>query len=157
MPNLNDLFMEMKSLNQTIVNIFEYYAPCDDLSNLEIDYADSDQLFLLDELRNILDDLDKINESISYLKAPIWKKGVLYKKSNGRYALEDYELTSGCSIEYLAMDDQHSKFNNEIREYENIPYWRTGRIEYQNGDYYIVGANLDTLDGVHVRLRRDWS
>ena len=141
---------EVSDLNIKIKQIlyhadFENY---DDLSALEYDKADAEDLFMLDELYRILDKLSDVSYTLNYLEKPIKAEGALHKNANGRYEVQGIELSSGCGLEYLATDDRHCRYNNND-EYVPTPYWCSSRIEHNGTDYYIVGASdLDTLENV---------
>lgn len=129
------------------------YAMCDDLSALEYNDADPDELFMLDELRKIMSRMDDITHTLSYLRQPIKAEGTLHMNANGRYEVQGIELSSGCGIEYLATDDRHCRYDAN-NNYVPTAYWCSGRIEHNGTDYYIVGAaELETLENVRVRIR----
>lgn len=166
--HINDIINKISDLNINIKQIlyqtkFEEY---DDLSELEYDKNDKEELFLLDELYDILNKLSDISHTLDYLNRPIKDTGKLHKNSNGRYELkrmrepsersEDelngHEFTSGCGIEYLANDNRHMTYN-ENDEYVSTPYWCSSYIEHNGDDYYIVGALEVQLEGLLVRYR----
>lgn len=152
---VKEIMNEISELNVRIKQIichadFENY---DDLSGLDIDRSDADQLFLSDELYNILDKLSDVSHTLSYLEKPIKTEGVLHKNKYGRYEVNGVELSSGCKLEYLATDDYHMRYN-ENDDYVITPYWNSSRMEHNGIDYYIVDADKDTvLEGLRVRIR----
>ena len=154
--HIKDIMAEVQELNVKIQQVlyhadFEMY---DDLSGLEWDKTSADDLFMLDELRQIMYKLDDVSHTLKYLDRPIKVEGALHKNANGRYEVNGIELSSGSGIEYLATDDRHCRYNDND-EYVPTPYWCASRIEHDGKDYYIVGANdLDTLENVRVRIRR---
>ena len=152
--HIKDIFNEVEELNLKIKQVlyhaeFENY---EDLSALEYNNINPDDLMLLDELRSILTKLDEISHIINYLSRPIKKEGILHKNRNGRYEMECHEFSSGYGIEYLATDDWHCRYD-ENNEYVQTPYWCVSRIEHNGDDYYIVGANDVELEGLRVRIR----
>lgn len=152
--NIKDIFNEVEELNLKIKQAlyhaeFENY---DDLSALEYDNTDPDQLMLVDELRSMFTKLDDISHTINYLSRPVKKEGILHKNRNGRYEMNGHEFSSGYGIEYLATDGWHYRYD-ENNEYVQTPYWCTGRIEHNGKDYYIVGATGVELEGLRVRIR----
>ena len=152
---LTDIMTELKALNPSIKQLLAHadYENYEDLSGLEIDRADAEQLFLLDELQKLLYKLDDVSYTLNYLCRPVKVEGVLHKNSTGRYEVNGYELTSGNGIEYLATDDRHMRYNTND-DYVPTPYWKASRIEHDGKDYYIVGASdLNTLENVRVRIR----
>ena len=153
---IKDIMTELSDLNVTIQKIlyhsnFEMY---DDLSGLDYDNTNADELFLLDELRGILDKLADVSHTIKYLERPIKVEGALHKNANGRYEVNGIELSSGYGLEYLSLDDRHMRYNDND-DYVSTTYWGYGRIEHDGTDYYIVGADKDTkLEGLRVRIRK---
>lgn len=155
--NIDELFKEVSMLNYRLKEVismskYNYY---DDLSGVDYDYKNPDQLFLLDEMRSLLSKLDDVSYTIDYLGKPIKVEGTLHKQANGRYAVGNYELSSGHGLEYLTSnDDFHSKYDDESDQYINYPYWIASRVEHNGTDYYIVGASKDIeLEGLQVRIR----
>ena len=154
--NIKDIMTEVLDLNLKMKQILYHskYEMYDDLSGLEYDKSDPDELFMLDELQKILSRIDEISCTLNYLENPIKTRGTLHKNKNGRYEVNGIELTSGCGLEFLANDDMHCRYDDNDN-YISTPYWCYSRIEHDGSDYYIVGASdLDTLENVMVRLRR---
>ena len=154
--NIKEIMDEVQDLNVKIQQVlyhsnFEMY---DDLSDVDYDNTNADELFLLDELRDILDKLADVSHTIKYLERPIKVEGALHKNANGRYEVNGIELSSGYGLEYLSLDDRHMRYNDND-DYVSTTYWGYGRIEHDGTDYYIVGADKDTkLEGLRVRIRR---
>ena len=119
---------------------FEEY---DDLSGLNINSKDEEQLLLQDELRGILDHLDKAKRDIDYLNRPIAYTGYLYRNSRGRYETGVKEYTSGNGIEILIYDDFYEKNR-----------WVKTRVEHNGKDYYLVGYGNISMQGLKVRIRK---
>ena len=152
--NIKDIFNEVEELNLKIKQVlyhaeFENY---EDLSALEYDNANPDELMMLDELRSMITKLEEISHTINYLSRPIKMEGILRKNSNGRYEIKGHEFSSGCGIEYLATDDWHYRYDKND-EYAQTPYWCASRVEHNGEDYYIVGANDVKLEGLRARVR----
>ena len=121
------------------------YNNYDDLSGLAIDYRDSEQLLLLDELRLIMEKLDDAKDRIDYLNRPIGYKGKLHKNESGRYELGNgHYYTSGSRIEVLVSDDYHNE----------RPYWARSRVEHDGVDYYLVGFKEISMEGITARVRK---
>ena len=75
MADINKVFAEAQKLNWNIESLlrlssFETYG---DLSGLHIDYEDGEQLFLIEELREIMEKLSTVNHSEYY---PLWEPPV---------------------------------------------------------------------------------
>lgn len=153
---VKEIMTELSDLNVTIQKILYHteFEEYDDLSGLDIDDTSAEELYLVDELRCILDKLSDVSHNLKYLEQPIKSEGVLHKNRNGRYEFNGIELSSGYPLEYLATDDRHMRYNDND-DYVSTPYWCYGRIEHDEKDYYIVGADKDTkLEGLRVRIRR---
>ena len=84
--HIKDIFNEVEELNLKIKQVlyhaeFENY---EDLSALEYDSANPDQLMMLDELKSMLTKLEEISNTINYLSRPVKKEGKLHKNRSGR-------------------------------------------------------------------------
>lgn len=89
------------------------YDDCDDLSGLDIDYRDGEQLFLLEELQAIMRNLDEVRGRLIYLSLPVREVSRLHKNESGRYETDGgHYYTCGSPIEALVED-----------EYHEVPYW----------------------------------
>lgn len=85
-----DLYMvlaEAQKRNESIRSIlklstYENYA---DLSGLQIDHKDRQQLFLQTELREIMEKLSDVVHRIAYFSCPVKETSRLHKNRNGRY------------------------------------------------------------------------
>lgn len=152
--SLEELVKEINNLNPAINKILSLYDyGSDDLSGVEYDENDPEQLFMLDQMHTILEKLGSISHALQYLNRPIKGMGRLQKNSRNRYELPDgYEFTSGYGIEYLATDDRHSVYVEELEDYVNKPYWCASSVEHNGTDYYIVGTD-EELEGLTVRYR----
>lgn len=114
----------------------------------EIDYFNDPALceinadpFIKEQLITAFQFMDLAISRISYACLEIIEEGRLVKKDNGRYALGDYEYTSGSTIEFIYYDD-----------FDDEEHWGLSRIEH-NGDYYIYHFNGLKLEGLRVRRR----
>lgn len=122
------------------VSTFDRY---DDLSGLDIDRTDSDQLFVLDQMQAIMTNLLEAKNKIAYLKYPVKETSHLHKNRQGRYETAGgYEYTSGDAIEVLVDDG-----------YYLSPYWARTRVEHNGKDYYLVHYRDICMDGLLVRRR----
>lgn len=145
METLQDLLQELQKVTRQIESIQSaaHYREYGDLSGLDVNTQDGESLFLWDELRGIMDKLDRVRGDIEYLALPIAETGRLRRNSRDRYELPSgYEFTSGNGIEVLLSDDWH-----------DVPYWSSGAIEHNGNDYYFTGARDMPLDGATVRRR----
>lgn len=144
MSDLEKLLNDLVILNRDISKVINYtkYENYDDLSFLNIDDSDPEQLFLKDELRNIMEHLKEAKNNIEYLCMPVRKTGYLHKNQRDRYEMDFKEFTCGSSIEALINDDYHDHV-----------FWAASRIEHNGSDYYLVGYPDIHLEGLKVRIR----
>lgn len=121
------------------------YNEYDDLSGLKINDEDSEQLFLLDELRKIMDKLADAEDRMSYLSRPIVETSRLHKNEVGKYeTAHGHYYCCGNRIEALVSDDWHE-----------VPYWTRTSVEHDGADYYLVGHRDVILNGLTVRVRKE--
>ena len=145
MADLQMALSEAVKLNRSITQFlrFSTYTDYDDLSGLDIDFADGEQLLLLDELRRITDQLADVQEYISYLTRPVTEVSRLRKGTAGKYrTAKGHFYDCRSSIEALVTD-----------EYHEVPYWTRTIVEHNGEDYYLVGYKDFPMDGLCVRVR----
>lgn len=145
MADLQMALEEAFKLNRSIAQFLKFttYPDYDDLSGLDIDFNDGEQLLIWEELRSITDRLADVQDFISYLARPIvevsrLRKGVAekYRTAKGHY----YDC--GSIIEALVSD-----------EYHEVPYWTRTTVEHNGKDYYLVGYRDVPMKGLCVRVR----
>ena len=119
------------------------YKECSDLSGLDINYGDSEQLLQLEVLRDITEKLADIEATLDYMSLPVLEGGQLVKNAVGKYTTNSgHVLHAGSMVEALIADGVY-----------DVPYWSIDRVEYDGTDYYLV-KNLNTpMDGLAVRIR----
>lgn len=144
MNDLENLLSSASNLSNRIGDLINKstYLEYDDLSGLNIDYDDPEQLLLLDEFKSILDNLENAKENIDYLNRPIVYTGILHKNSRGRYEVGNKEFTSGSGIEALFYDNFYGKER-----------WVKTSVEHNGEDYYLVGYKKIKMEGLKVRIR----
>ena len=145
MADLQMALSEAVKLNRSITQFLKFstYTDYDDLSGLDIDFADGEQLLLLDELRRITDQLADVQEYISYLTRPVTEVSRLRKGTAGKYrTAKGHFYDCRSSIEALVTD-----------EYHEVPYWTRTIVEHNGEDYYLVGFKDFPMDGLCVRVR----
>jgi|GEM_PF-998152 len=121
------------------------YNEYDDLSGLNINYEDAEQLFILDELRAIIDKLADAEDRMSYLSRPIAETSRLHKNEVGKFETRHgHYYCCGSRIEALVADDYHES-----------PYWTRTSVEHDGTDYYLVGHRDISLNGLTVRVRKE--
>lgn len=145
MTNVKELLaktMEMKRQIDSLLRLSRY-NDYDDLSGLSIDYDNPEELFLADELREIMNQLTNVRDKIKYLSRPIKETSCLYRNSSNRYETrQGHCYTCGSGIEALISDNRHDS-----------PYWVWTRVEHDGSDYYLVGHKGVDMDGLTVRVR----
>ena len=145
MANINDIMLQASELQPGISRLLRNstYPRYDDLSGLEINYEDGEQLFLLDELRGIMEKLADVEDCIRYIAQPVLKMEQLRKNASGRYETgSGFYYCCGSPIEALVTD-----------EYHDVPYWTRTTVEHNGEDYYLVGYKGLPMEGLRVRVR----
>ncbi len=145
MTDLQMALTETIKLNQSIAWFLKYstYTNYDDLSGLDIDFTDGEQLFLWDELRVITDRLADVQDYIAYLARPIVEVSRLRKGTAGKYRTAKGRFYGcGSRIEALVSDDYHE-----------VPYWTRTTVEHNGEDFYLVGYRDIPMNGLRVRVR----
>lgn len=145
MNDLEKVLSNLAKVSKEIGDVLEVstYKRYSDLSGLKIDYSDKDQLFLLDEIRMIVEELEGLDRKIKYINTPISYTGTLHKNSSGRYETENGDYySSGKRIEVLVYD-----------EFSECEKWVSTRVEHDSKDYYIVGYKDINMQGLKVRVR----
>ena len=145
MADLQAALSEAVKLNRSIAQFLKFstYTDYDDLSGLDIDFADGEQLLLWDELRRITDKLADVQEWISYLTRPVSETSILRKGINGKYrTAHGHFYDCGSNIEALVTDGYH-----------DVPYWTRTSVEHDGEDYYLVGFKGTPMQGLKVRVR----
>ena len=135
MADLQMALSEAVKLNRSITQFLKF--------STYIDFADGEQLLLLDELRRITDQLADVQEYISYLTRPITEVSRLRKGTAGKYrTAKGHFYDCRSSIEALVTD-----------EYHEVPYWTRTIVEHNGEDYYLVGHKGLSMKGLTVRVR----
>ena len=145
MTNLQTLLTEAAKLNHEISRLLKVstYSDYGDLSELDIDAHNGEQIFLRDELTYIMQKLSDAQREIEYLNLPIGKVSRLHRNGYGQYEPEDGDcLHCGYPLEALISDGYHT-----------VPYWSSTRVEHDGKGYYLVGHNHTLLDGLTIRMR----
>ena len=145
MADLQMALSEAVKLNRSITQFLKFstYTDYDDLSGLDIDFADGEQLLLWDELRRITDRLADVQEYISYLTRPVAEVSRLRKGTAGKYrTAKGHFYDCRSSIEALVTD-----------EYHEVPYWTWTIVEHNGEDYYLAGYKDLPMNGLTVRVR----
>ncbi len=161
MKSIQEIFKELQNIMPDVKTVIAHsdIENAEDLSGIIYNKENAEDLFLVEETRQILEKLQDVTYAMNYLKRPVIREGVLVKQANGRFAMHsaehmhDYEFTCGSSIECLLTDDWHTIYDEETDEYKQVPYWFSGRIEHNGTNYYITGASISNLEGLRVRIR----
>lgn len=145
MAGLNMALIQMKGLKFRIDDILSVttYDEHADLRGLHVDRKDSDQLFLLKELRSIMRKLADTGCSIEYIFRPVREVDSLHQNEDGEYVTgQGYPYRSGSLIEVLLQDDSHE-----------VPCWTLTKVEHDGEGYYLVGYEEIPMEGLNVRVR----
>ena len=145
MADLNMAPAEAVKLNKSITQFLRFttYPVYSDLSGLDMDLTDGEQIFLWDELRRITDRLADVQEYIAYLSRPIVEVSHLRKGTAGKYqTAKGHFYDCQNSIEALVID-----------EYRDAPYWTRTTVEHDGADYYLRGFRDLPMNGLTVRVR----
>lgn len=145
MADLQMVLAEAVKLNRSLTQFINFttYPKSGDLSNLDMDLTDAEQIMLWDELWHITDKLADVQARINYLSRPVVEVSRLSKGTAGKYRTEKghyYDCQS--SIEALVTD-----------EYREVPYWTRTTVEHDGKDYYLFGFHGLPMDGLTVRVR----
>ncbi len=146
MADISSIMLQAQELQPRISRLLRNstYNQYDDLSGLEIDYADSEQLLLLDELRGVMEKLADVEDTIRYLGLPVEETARIWKNASGRYeTASGHYYCCGSPIEALISDDRY-----------DVPYWVRTSVEHDGRDYYLVGFRNVRMDGLTVRFRK---
>lgn len=145
MKDLRELLERSQKLNTGIKRLLEEstYLEYDDLSKLDIDYKDAEQLLLHEQLWRVMQELEDVSDRLDYLALPVKEVSRLHKNTDGRYETESgHYFTSGCRVEALVSDS-----------FREVPRWVRTSIEHDGKDYFLAGYQEIELEGLKVRLR----
>lgn len=145
MADLKMVLAKATELNRNIEQFLKFstYDRYTDLSGLEIDFTNGEQIFLWDELRVIADRLADIQEMITYQSLPIVEESCLRKGVAGKYrTVKGHYYDCRSTIEALVTDDYH-----------DVPYWTRTVVEHNGKDYYLLGCKDIPMKGLRVRVR----
>lgn len=146
MTNIDTILAQASKLRVGIDRLLRTstYYQYDDLSGLSVNTQDSEQLFLWDQLRYIMEKLADAEDAIRYLELPVDEISHLYKNDSGCYETSQGNVyRCGSPIEALVQDEFH-----------DVPYWTRTRVEHDGADYYLVGHQDVSLNGLVVRTRK---
>lgn len=142
---LSMALVQMKGLKCRIDDILSVttYDEHADLRGLHADRKDSEQLFQLREMQRIMRRLADIGGSIEYLFRPVLETSTLHRDENGEYRTgKGYCYRSGSLIEAFLQEDPHE-----------APYWVQTKVEHDGEDYYLMGYEDISMEGLSVRVR----
>lgn len=146
MTTLQTVLEETTKLNHSIRRLLRLstYNKYDDLSGLDMNLMDPEQILVRDELRLVMDKLADVEDLITYLNSPIQEVSRLHRNSQGKYETASGRYyCCGSRIEALVTD-----------EYHDGPYWTRTSVEHDGEDYYLVGNKDVSMNGLTVRVRK---
>jgi hypothetical protein len=131
LTNVAEKLLRLYKLNEDLIGDPHYYTN-DAEHNTQV-------LEIVSFLQTVEREAYKLTLSMNEIKA----EGYLTKATNGRYQLDDYELTSGMSVEVL-----------EDLDWDEKQVWHKTSIEHNGEDYYAValGRN-ESLEGEWAYMR----
>jgi len=138
--NIEQLRNDAIKLSQLLKRFVNDYNKVEE--NTDQTALNEDDLYFFTTLYQAADKSDDFVRMIEQMNKPIITEGYLKKNDNGRYELNDYELTSGDPLDVWLDDDY----------YNSGGYWLSTRMEHKNGDYYAVGVS-SSLNGVKARIK----
>lgn len=144
MADLQKVLEESSKLNQSIRRLLRLstYNKYDDLSGLEMDLTDPEQIFLWTELWRVMESLAYVDNLISYLNCPIQEVSRLHRNGQGNYeTASGYCCCCGSFIEALVTDENHCG-----------PYWTRAFVGHDGTAYYQLGKSV-SMNGLTVRVR----
>lgn len=110
--------------------------------------SDPDEMFLFNELSDLLSPLCRLHRELLYLLMPCSDTQLLKRYPDGRYGYdirpfeEGRTFSCGSPIEALIYDE------------DGYPRWVSSRIEHDGADYYLYGYSNIPLNGLTIRERR---
>lgn len=145
MATVNEVMNEARKLRYQIESFLKLttYNDYDDLSGLDINRNDPEELFLVDELCTTTEHLADAVRNLKYIDLPIGVTGNLRKNGDGYFEMSGHVYHSGYGIEFLCLDT-----NVDSKK------WITSRVEHDGNDYYIVGYKDIKMQGLNVRIRK---
>jgi len=145
MAELGTVWDKTRTLSRELAKLLKLsgYYEYGDLSDLEMDLSDKEQVFLRDKLRKVMEQATEIVSVVSWLERPVLETSRLHKNENGKYETEHgHQYSSGSLMEALISDAYH-----------DTPYWVQTSVEHDGRDYYLAGHSDVALDGLTVRVR----
>lgn len=93
-------------------------------------------------LEHLIEELHECEREIRHYSKPV-EEGFIKENKNGRFSLNDYELTCGYSLEV---------WNEKYQE------WNSGRVEHSDskGGYYFYSSDMEhpkLYEGMKARIR----
>lgn len=105
----------------------------------------AESLYVQEQLGSFCRELEEAYYQAKRLNAGVELEGRLRTGYNGRFWLENEELTCGRSIELLYHDGQGLS---------NVPSWHAGHIDHDGNRYYFSGKHDLPLEGVMARIKQ---
>lgn len=138
---MNELDQEVFKLRKAIKDFEKAYE--DMRNNTDLFDLNIDERSYLIRLGIVNDRLYSSAILLNKVDKEIIADGILTKKKNGRYEINNIELSSGCNIEFIKKDE------------DGLEYYYPSRIEHNGEDYYILSLGKDVkIEGLKVRIRK---
>lgn len=140
--SVNKNLKKLKEMSFSLTSLCSSICRDEEDWDRQYDKNNPDSMYTRDSLNNIEEKLTEALDILQSLTAPIIDQGTLVKNIGGRYELNGWEYTSGSSIDFLHSDS-----------FDELTRWLNSRVEFHNGDYFIVGYPDVKLDGLLVRRK----
>ncbi|GEN30947.1 hypothetical protein HNQ35_001414 [Cerasibacillus quisquiliarum] len=141
MSNLGEIVKQYKKIGKEIETLLQDTDEMFDNTNAAILDIEEYQKYLLVYQSQLA--LEKAHNYMKELSKTTFIEGYLEKKSNGRYAIGGYELSSGSHLDIWVEDDDSQAGG----------YYLFTRIEHKE-DYYAFDKPSLELEGRKARIRR---
>lgn len=144
MITIQKALADLKAVSRDFNKLSEQtgFAEFGDMSYLEVDYNNAEQVFYAREINSIIEKIDDMVHRINYLNRPIIETSTIRLNSDGRYETQSgHEYTCGSGIECLII--------HEDGEQE----WVWASVEYDDCYYITSYRNPPLRSGMTVRIR----
>lgn len=141
MSNLGEIVKQYKKIGKEIETLLQDTDEMFDNTNAAILDIEEYQKYLLVYQSQLA--LEKAHNYMKELSKTTFIEGYSEKKSNGRYAIGGYELSSGSHLDIWVEDDDSQAGG----------YYLFTRIEHKE-DYYAFDKPSLELEGRKARIRR---
>lgn len=107
MITIQKTLADLKAMSRDFNKIAEQtgFAAYGDMSYLEVDYENAEQVFYSREINSIIEKIDDMVHRIAYLNRPIIETTIIHKNRDGRYeTASGHEYSCGSGVPCLIDD-----------------------------------------------------